>query len=141
MSNRTSVNHKLPKGKYPVIIAILSMIFFIMLLSLISAWRAESDPWRVRTETMYTYLEDGNYQRLYQLCSIRRAQTPEANGDVQELYAVADYYYNALYYYGLRNTEGADTAVYAENMAQSAASAGDLSYAIEDIDALMSQFK
>lgn len=136
MNNHAAKKHSLFQNKYSVIIASLSLLFFIMLLSLIFAWKKESGEWRIDTETMYGSLEAGNYQRLYQLCCIRRAQTPETDEDILELYTVADYYYNALYYYGKQDSKSADLTVYRDNMARSASSTGDLSYAIDEIDAL-----
>lgn len=121
---------------FSIIIIILCLIFVFLLFTFIHEWKVESEPWTVSTETLYHYVDNGDYPRLYQMCCKNRAQNVKEDANLRELYAVADYYHNAFYYYGLQDTEGADLSSYQEGMKQAAASAGDLSYAIEDIDSL-----
>ena len=131
--------NKSPKAKnmFTVIIGVLCVILVILLFIFIRTWKEESEPWIVRTDTLYSYVDNGDYPRLYQACCNNRAQNVKEDSNLKELYAVADYYHNAFYYYGLQEVPGTDLSLYQKNMEQAAALAGDLSYAIEDIDTLL----
>lgn len=136
MNKRTRGLSRLWQNKYTLAIVILSIIFFFMLVFTIHDWIDEYEVWVVDTDSLYYRLDDGDYARLTELAILRRGQTDETDENILELYAVADYYYNSFYYYGLRGLEDADTSVYQEGMKQAAASVGSLSFAIEEIDAI-----
>lgn len=131
MNNRK----KVPRF-YNIFIGILCVVFLIFLFVFIFAYKENNYSPKYSSESFYYCLEMKNYQQLWERCTQAPLDSHNKDTKLQELYAVADYYHNAFYYYGLKDAPSIDVSSYQEKMKESAALAGDLSYAIEDIDNL-----
>lgn len=121
---------------YNIFIGILCVVFLIFLFVFIFAYKENHYSPKYSAELLYYYLETKDYQQLSKRCTQARLDSHNKDTELQELYAVADYYHNAFYYYGFKDDPSIDVSSYQEKMKESAALAGDLSYAIEDIDNL-----
>jgi hypothetical protein len=122
---------------YPFIVIALSLILFILLITFINNYRELSSSYTLSVDNLYYCIDNGNYQNLYERCAYNRAAGVKETSELSELYAVADYYHNAFYYYGLQDTDNAHLSDYQKAMEESAAQAGSLSYVLPKIDALL----
>jgi hypothetical protein len=122
---------------YPFLVIALSLLLFILLITFINNYRGLDYDYTFSADTLYYNLESQDYQNLYEHCSDNRFEKVKETTELSELYAVADYYHNAFYYYGLQGTDNPHLADYQDAMEQSAAQAGSLSYVLPKIDALL----
>lgn len=129
-------NRKKASMFYNIFIGILCIVFIILLFVFIFAYKENNDSPKYSSESFYRYLEMKDYQGLWERCTQAPLGSHNKDTGLQELYAVADYYHNAFYYYGFKDDPSIDVSSYRKRMKESAALAGDLSYAIEDIDTL-----
>ncbi|MBP3460365.1 MAG: hypothetical protein J6K58_14240 [Lachnospiraceae bacterium] len=125
---------------FPFILTVLSIIFFLMILIFIFSFKTYYYDKSVSSNLLRYYLVNEDYGSLYYYTTVNRAVGASEDEELTELYAVADYYHNCLYYYGLKPMEGHDISYYEEKMQKCTSKAGTLSYALEDIDTLFQDY-
>lgn len=119
-----------------ILLVIASVIFFIMLLIFIGLYHDNDYSINYKADSLYYYAEAGEYDRLYEMCCENRAHNVKADADMLEIYALADYYHNSFLYYACKDSDSTRAAQYLENMELNAANTGELSFMLEDIDAI-----
>lgn len=136
----SNIKSRFRKIMFPLTLTILSIIFLLMVVAFIFTFKSYSYDKSVSTNMLHYYLANEDYNYLYYYSIVNRATGASEDEELTELYAVADYYHNCFYYYGLKPMEGHDISYYEEEMQKCTAKAGALSYALEDIDTLFQDY-
>lgn len=130
--------NKQPKKKSPVLtilLVIASIVFFFMLITFIIVYLDNDYSAEHDADYLYYYVENGDYSRLYEACCQNRAYNVEADADMLEAYAIADYYHASFMYYAYKDADPAIAGKYFDAMKEHASKVGEMSFVLEDIDA------
>lgn len=137
MSNNTKNNNRALK----VLIVIASVFFFLMLLTFIIAYNDHNHSRSAKYSHLYYMLSSAEYDRLYDNSCQYRAMGVKETAEAKEICAVSDYYHYSLLYYATKDSDSAQADIYYEKMKKSSSEAGELSFVIEDIDAIFADYQ
>lgn len=127
----------IPK-KFLIPIIILSLTFVYLLFSFISVCRDNFRKYTNDASSFYYIIDAKEYSRAYSDYSDNIAASvdlPKYN----DVYAVAEYWRNSFYYYGLKDYQ--DVSVYEQNRERAKKNMTELSYVTKDIDEILEVYE
>lgn len=127
----------IPK-KFLIPIIILSVSFVFFFFSFISICADNFSHYTQEAHMFYYIIDSKEYSRVYtDYCDNIAASVdgPKYN----EVYAVAEYWRNSFYYYGLKDYQ--DVSAYKQKREEAKENMTELSYVAEDIDEILKVYE
>lgn len=125
----------------PLLVA-ASIIFFFSTITFIIVFTDNFYTASYDKEIFYHYINAEDYNQLYKYtCGRRSSDHTSPDKDFAEIYAVADYYHASYLYHAYQNYNSELAKKYETQMEQSSKNAGELHFAIENIDAYFETYK
>lgn len=135
MKNKNT--NSIPK-KFLIPIIVLSVTAAFLFITFISEYADNFRYSATRLDSFYYYVDNKDYGRAYQSAQ-RNIGQGENSEKFQEVYAIANYWYDSFYECAFKNYK--DVSSYQQDKEKQAAKVTSMTYALEEIDEMLKPYK